>query len=55
MRPLFFVIIGAIFLLQIPLWITIVSDLLMIAVAIIGLTIILASKWLSRKSGYTPK
>ncbi|MCM3596418.1 hypothetical protein M4D55_11590 [Metabacillus idriensis] len=55
MKPLFFIIIGLIFLLQIPLWFNIVSDWLMAAVAVIGLSIIFLSKWLSRKSGYEEK
>ncbi|WP_191560701.1 hypothetical protein [Metabacillus idriensis] len=55
MKPLFFIIIGVIFLLQIPLWLGIVADWLMMAVGAIGLAIILMSKWLSRKSGYEKK
>jgi hypothetical protein len=55
MKPLFFIIIGLIFLLQIPLWFNIVDDWLMIAVALVGLAIIFSSKLLSRKSGYQEK
>ncbi|MFY0757393.1 MULTISPECIES: hypothetical protein [Metabacillus] len=55
MKPLFFIIIGLIFLLQIPLWFNIVDDWLMAAVGLIGLAIIFSSKWLSRKSGYKEK
>ncbi|MDQ0858197.1 hypothetical protein [Bacillus sp. V2I10] len=55
MKPLFFILIGLIFLLQIPLWFNIVDDWLMAAVGLIGLIIIFSSKWLSRKSGYKEK
>jgi hypothetical protein len=55
MKPLFFIILGIIFLLQIPLWINIVADWLMVAVGAIGSAIIFMSKWLSRKSGFEKK
>lgn len=50
MKPIFFRLIGLVFLLQIPLWIGIVHIGLLIVIGAVGLLIIFLSKWLSEKS-----
>ncbi|MFY4777005.1 hypothetical protein [Metabacillus sp. RGM 3146] len=50
MKPIFFRLIGIVFLLQIPLWLGIVNAGLLIIIGAIGLLIIFLSNWLSGKS-----
>ncbi|MCD7033549.1 hypothetical protein LRR81_04840 [Metabacillus sp. GX 13764] len=55
MKPIFFRIIGLLFILQVPLWLGIVHPIFLMIIGAIGLLIVIFSKELSRRSMQSSK